>query len=232
MGVSLGDRMKANYEHRTRHYLTRRCPVIIRLDGRAFHSFTRGMNKPFDKNLMMAMCQSAASVAKDAQGFKAAYIQSDEVSLLLTDYDDITTEAWFDYNQSKIESVSASLITGYFNQYIQTARPAAFDARAFNIPSEEISNYFLWRAKDWERNSVSMYCQSFFSHKQLHSKCRQEQHDLLHSIGKNWTTDLSNHEKNGMFIDRIGAAHVDIGPSFLEVNNFIQKQLVTNVDIK
>ena len=200
--MNLGDRMKANYEGRDRHYLTRRIPVIIRVDGRAFHSFSRGCDKPFDTDILETMVKAARSVCEDVQGCKAAYIQSDEASFLLTDYDKLTTEAWFDYNQSKVESISAALMTAWFNKRWPYADMAMFDSRAFNIPREEVSNYFLWRMKDWERNSVSMYCQANFSHKQLHGKDRAAQHELLHSVGKNWTTDLTAQERNGTFLLR------------------------------
>jgi len=75
-----------------------------------------------------------------------------------------------------------------------------FDGRAFNIPLEDVPNYFIWRHRDWIRNSLAMYCKSFFSAKQLHGKNREEQHELLFSIGKNWARDLTWREKNGTFI--------------------------------
>lgn len=200
---SLGDRMKANYEDRCRHYLTRRTPVIIRLDGKAFHTFTRGMEKPFSEGLADAMEYAAGSLAIAMQGCKMAYLQSDEASFLLTDYDRIETDAWFDYGQSKMESVAASHFTAAFNSQCVSTRLAMFDARSFNIPREEVANYFLWRAKDWERNSVSMYAQAFFSAKQLHGQGRADQHEMLHSIGKNWATDLSDRWRNGTWIVRV-----------------------------
>ena len=220
----LGDRMKGNYERRARHYLSRRTPVIVRVDGRAFHTWCRGLDKPFDKNLIRVMARSAKDVADDMQGWKATYIQSDEANFLLTDYDELTTEAWFDYCQSKVESIAASLMTARFNHHWSSVdgrkKPALFDARAFNIPETEIANYFLWRAQDWERNSLSMYCRSQFSHKQMNGVNRQGQHDLLHSAGLNWTTDLTNQEKNGtwLFPADIGISecHV-IPPSYVEI---------------
>lgn len=200
--MNIGDRMKANYEDRARYYLTRRTPVIVRVDGRAFHTFTRGMNKPFDFGFMDAMRYAAGAVCDEAQGCKAAYIQSDEASFLLTDYDTLQTEAWFDSNKSKVETISASVMTAAFNQYIQRPVVAHFDARAFNIPREEVANYFLWRMLDWERNSVSMYCGAHFSPKQMHGQGRADQHEMLHSIDKNWTTDLDERTRNGMWIIR------------------------------
>lgn len=202
---NLGKRIKENYEHRNRYYLTKRVPVIIRLDGKAFHTYTRGLEKPFDTILIDAMVYGAYMTADAMQGFKCAYVQSDEVSILLTDYDTHETCPWFNYNKSKIESVAASKMTAYFNRAMSNYVPPTeklgfFDARAFNIPREEVVNYFLWRAKDWERNSVSMYCGSFYSHKEMHGQGKADQHEMLHKKGKNWATDLSPQVKNGTFI--------------------------------
>lgn len=197
---NLGKRIKENYEHRNRHYLIKRMPVIVRLDGKAFHTFTAKLNKPFDVSLIETMSDAATAVLEEIQGAKCAYVQSDEVSILLTDYDTFETCGWFDYNKSKIESVSASIMTAHFNSRGIFKHLAYFDSRAFNIPREEVVNYFLWRAKDWERNSVSMYCNSVYSHKEMHKKSKAEQHEMLHKKGLNWATDLDNQIKNGTFI--------------------------------
>lgn len=204
----LGDRIKQNYENRARHYLTRRMPVILRIDGVAFHTFTRPFEKPFSEEIIQSMLYSTIAIAKKIQGFKCAFVQSDEVSILLTDYDRFETSAWFDYNKSKVESVTASLMAGYFQRNIFdeflykqfTDNIPYFDCRSFNIPREEVVNYFLWRALDWKRNSLNMYCSSFFSHKQLENKNQADKHEMLHNIGKNWTTDLEPIIKNGSFV--------------------------------
>lgn len=198
----LGDRMKRNYEAPACHYLTRRMPVIIRVDGRAFHTFTRGFKKPFDQRMIDAMVVAAMRVFDEVQGCKLAYVQSDEASFVLTDYDELTTEAWFGYNKSKIESVSASVMTAAFARCMRLANIkdlAYFDARAFNIPEAEVVNYFLWRAKDWSRNSVTMLAQAYFSHKELQGKSVPEMHEMLHGIGRNWTT-LTEEERKGTFL--------------------------------
>jgi tRNA(His) guanylyltransferase len=230
----LGDRMKGNYENRSRHTLIRRMPVIVRVDGRAFHTLTSSADKPFDRNLILCMVESAKAVACDIQGFKAAYVQSDEASFLITDYDTLDTEAWFGYVKSKVETISAASMTAHFNHFsaFNTARslfgnikPALFDARAFNIPREEVSNYFLWRAKDWERNSVSMYARAFFSDKQLHGQGRADQHEMLHSAGKNWATDLSPQIRNGTWVS-MGysgcSENSNILPTHQDISRFIE----------
>lgn len=142
---SLGDRMKSNYEHRARAYLTRRTPVIVRVDGKAFRSYTRGMDRPYDETFTNAIDAATIALASQMAGFKLGYIQSDEASFLLTDFDRIETEAWFDYNKAKVESVSSSIMTAEFNKAMKeyTDRTAYFDSRSFNIPASEVANYFL-----------------------------------------------------------------------------------------
>ena len=115
---SLGDRMKENYENRSKTYLTRRTPVIIRLDGKAFHTFTRGMKKPYDEIFHNTMNATMKYLCENIQGCKLGYTQSDEITLLLTDYDTLSTDAWFDYNVQKICSVSASMATMAFNKFL------------------------------------------------------------------------------------------------------------------
>jgi tRNA(His) 5'-end guanylyltransferase len=112
---SLGDRMK-KYEDISRIFLTRRIPVIIRIDGKAFHTFTKGFQKPFDEVLINTMQETAKELCERIQGCKIAYVQSDEISLLFTDDDTITTDAWFNKNIQKMVSVSASIATMGFNK--------------------------------------------------------------------------------------------------------------------
>ncbi len=166
--MDLGDRMKGNYENRYRVYLTRRTPVIMRLDGKAFHTLTKGCHKPFDHDLHCCMRAAACAVLAEVQGAQCAYIQSDEVNILLTDYRRLDTEAWFDYNIQKIVSVAASICSVAFS--LAYGKVGIFDCRAFNIPEKEVCNYFIWRQKDWERNSLFMLANSFLSAKELHKK--------------------------------------------------------------
>lgn len=232
MPDSLGDRMK-RYEAVCTHTLTRRVPVIVRVDGRAFHTLTRRFSKPFDMNFIGAMQTAAVKLLDEMQGCVLAYVQSDEASFLLTDWEKTTTEPWFGYEVNKIVSISAATMSVLFYRELldrwlgpddeRKFRPV-FDARAFNIPLDDVSNYFLWRAKDWNRNSIQMYTRSFFSHKQCHKKSNEDMHEMLHSIGKNWTTDLSNDVKNGTFIHNEGFAF-DVNPNYQEVNALVQRCL-------
>lgn len=115
---SLGDRMKT-YESVPRNFLTRRMPAIIRLDGKAFHTFTRGLQKPCDYVLSQTMQDTMKYLCENVQGCVFGYTQSDEITLILTDYDTITTEAWFGYNVQKMVSVSASMATMAFNKFFE-----------------------------------------------------------------------------------------------------------------
>jgi tRNA(His) guanylyltransferase len=235
--MSLSDRMKDNYELRQRPVLLRRQPVIIRLDGRAFHTLTRSMDRPFDYQLHMCMVYAMQQVAAEAQGCMAGYMQSDEISLLLIDYATHETEAWFDYNQAKLCSVSASICTAHFNACFRKCFPtrtelATFDARAFNIPREEVVNYFLWRAKDWERNSVSMFTRSLYSHKEMMNKSVADMHEMLYQKGKNWA-DLEPQWKNGVWVLRKNSWLVtrpDIVPSYETVKKELEPYVYCDAD--
>lgn len=208
MADSLGDRMKKMYEDRYRISLTRRVPVVLRIDGRAFHTLTRGLNKPFDAKFIHSMVYAATKVVEDVQGAKVAYVQSDEISILLTDYDTIYTEAYFDYNLQKIVSNVASLATIHFNDYFrERVRPeavATFDCRAFNVPESDVANYFLWRWRDWERNSIQMLARSLYEQSRLHGKKRADLHEMCFQRGVNWA-DLDSRFKNGTLLVREGS---------------------------
>ena len=113
---SLGDRMKTYYENVPKTHLTRRQPVIIRIDGKAFHTFTRGFQRPFDDILIESMQETMKYLCENIQGCKMGYCQSDEISLLITDYENINTAAWFDYQVQKMCSIAASMATLAFNR--------------------------------------------------------------------------------------------------------------------
>lgn len=202
---SLGDRIK-KYERATHYHLPPNSHVIIRVDGRAFHTFTRLCEKPFDHDLMDAMAAATAHTASEMQGFRLAYTQSDEASFLITDTDSHESQPWFDNDLSKLISITSSTFTAAFNDLYEGRRIghalAVFDGRAFAVPEPDVPNAFVWRQRDWERNSLQMLAQAHFSQKQLHGKGRRELHDLLMlERGINWA-DLSDREKNGVFLTR------------------------------
>ncbi len=218
MKDELGDRIKEQYEDRTRYLLPRRTYTIIRLDGKAFHTYTRNLKKPFDKDLSDDIDNAIINTVKQIQGARFAYTQSDEISILLTDFETENTDAWFDSNLQKICSVSSSIITAEFNkirtlrnqlnwnanrtsEHPAEVRLAYFDSRVFTIPDRtEVMNYFIWRNQDCARNSLSMVAHANFSHKQLERKNSKGKHDMLYQKGINWATDFTDAEKNGRLI--------------------------------
>lgn len=242
---ALGDRMK-KYEYVSRTYLTPRTPVIIRIDGKAFHTFTRGFQKPFDGVLVKTMQETMKFLCENIQGCVLGYTQSDEITLVLVDYKKINSCAWFDYNIQKCASVAASMATMAFNKFfykniddyantedvlaslygddrlsrektrsylsiLQKAlsKGAMFDARAFNIPKEEVTNCILWRQNDATRNSIEMVGHANFSQNQLHKKsCNEIQDMLMLQKGINWN-DFPTTLKRGSCCKRIVVSEPD-----------------------
>ena len=229
----LGRRMKEYYENIPKIKLMRRTPVIIRIDGKAFHTFTRGFKKPFDEILIKSMQKTTEYLCEKIQGCVLGYTQSDEISLLLIDYKNLNSSAWFDYEVQKMCSIAASMATMAFNKSFtknaeefmtdcassyemgglygkgtleyelcgryQSAiqKGAMFDARCFNIPKEEVANYFYWRQLDATRNSIQMVGQANFSHKELQNKsCNDIQNMLLTQKDINWN-NMPTYQKRG-----------------------------------
>lgn len=250
----LGDRMK-EYENVNRLYLTRRMPLIIRIDGRAFHTFCRGLKKPYDEIFAESMRATALNLCKNIEGCKLAYTQSDEISLLLTDYDELETQAWFDKNLQKIVSISASLATLYFNKsfkdlsdkerwesyynvwnnseeddkYCDTLRKvqftATFDSRAFCIPKEGVTNYFIFRQKDAIRNSINALGQANFSHKSLQGlNTSQVQDKLVNEKGINWADQPTEFKRGTCCIKNEDGWKIDKEiPIFTEDRDYIER---------
>jgi len=207
---SLGDRIKA-YERASERYLLRRVPLICRLDGSHFHSWTRGLGRPYDDNLKLCMEYAAYAVCSEISGARFAYTQSDEISILVIDYQELNTEPWFGYRGNKVESVAASICTAGFNtaalKYLpeQVARRgfATFDARAFSVPKEDVVNAFLWRQEDCSKNSISSLAQAHFSHKELDCKNSSDKQDMLMlQKGVNWD-DVPTHYKRGTALYKV-----------------------------
>lgn len=201
--TSLGDRMKNNYENVNRFYLTRRMPIVIRMDMKAGHTFTRGMKKPFDDIFVKTMQDTMKYLCENIQGCVLGYTQSDEISLVLVDYAELTTDAWFGNNLQKMCSISASMATMAFNKFFYGNMPAdeensgtyykalekgaMFDSRVFTIPKEEVCNALIWRQQDATRNSIQSVGQANFSQKELHGKsCNNIQDMLMIQKGINW----------------------------------------------
>ena len=220
---NLGTRMKEFYEQVPKFRLYRRTPVAIRIDGKAFHTFTRGFQKPFDEILIRSMQATMKYLCENIQGCVLGYTQSDEITLILIDYKNLNSDAWFDYEIQKICSIAASMATMAFNKffsaYVMNAydpesatsiedplyqayqkslnKGAMFDARCFNIPREEVTNLVYWRQLDATRNSIQMVGQANFSHRELQNKsCNDIQDMLMLQKGINWN-DFPTHQKRG-----------------------------------
>lgn len=216
---SLGTRMKEYYEAIPKTRLMRRTPVAIRIDGKAFHTFTKGFRKPFDTVLMTAMQDTMKYLCENIQGCVFGYTQSDEITLILIDYQKLETSAWFDYEVQKMCSIASSMATMIFNKeftrmannyidntmeawnisddekkYMNTLdkaieKGAMFDARCFNIPKEEVCNLIYWRQQDATRNSIQMVGRAYFSHKELNNKNCDDIQEML------WSTYKVNWDK-------------------------------------
>lgn len=184
--TALGDRMK-RYEATYRHVLPKRTYTILRLDGRAFHTYLRGAVKPYDETFMTDMDAVTAALCAEVSGAKLAYTQSDEISILITDFATPDTEPWFGGVTAKILSVSASFATAVLNER-RPGKRALFDARAFTLSDAvEVANYFIWRQRDAVRNSITMAAQAKYSPKQLHGvKSGRMQEMLFVDHGINW----------------------------------------------
>jgi tRNA(His) 5'-end guanylyltransferase len=208
----IGKRMKTYYEQIPKIKLMRRCPVIIRIDQKCGHSFTKGFDKPFDAIYVQAMQETMRCLCEEVQNASLGYTQSDEISLLLIDYKNLNSEAYFDYEVQKLCSVIASKATRHFNKifrnlvnnynnihydldedftkkcnlYRSRCDEAEFDCRCFNIPENDCTNYFYWRQIDAIRNSINMVGQANFSAKELHGKSCNMVQKMLLDKGINW----------------------------------------------
>lgn len=207
-------RMKENYEFPYRVKLTKRIPVIVRLDGKAFHTFTKSLDKPFDDILISAFQETCLRLCEDIQGCQIAYHQSDEISLLIVDYQSLESQAYFDYNVQKMASIIASSATLYFNRAFENIfkhrgfvdepgryekaieTGAKFDCRVFNIPKEEVTNYFYSRQLDCYRNAIRMIGYANFKDKELHKKTTSDIIEMLSDNGIE-LTDFSHNRLYG-----------------------------------
>jgi len=196
MKDDLGRRMKQDYEDAFRIVLPRRAYVVIRIDGRGFHTFTKNLERPYSRQLAGALDAAALSLCQDMIGCRFAYGQSDEYSFLLTDFEKENAPLWFDGNLQKIVSVSASLFTGYFNRAFTGDAMAAFDSRVLVISRRsEVEKYFLWRQLDASANSLNMLASAHYPHSDLEGKANTEKHEMLFAKGVNWAKQAADFKR-------------------------------------
>lgn len=195
----LGTRMK-DYEMACRTTLTRRLPLIIRLDGKSFHQFTKGCAKPFDSLLIEALNQTGIALCSAIQGAQIVYLQSDELTVLIHNYKRLESTPWFNNEIQKMVSVAAGIASATMTKesisVFGKIKPAVFDARAFVLPEAEVCNAFLWRQNDAVRNSVQMLARSMYSDKQCFKKSCLDLQDMTLQKGFNWN-ELPTHQRRG-----------------------------------
>jgi len=220
----LGNRIKS-YENISRTYLVKKIPVIIRLDGKAFHTLTRGLDKPFDELFINSMHNTAIKLCENVQNCKLAYVQSDEISLLLLDNEAPQTQQWFGGNIQKMVSISAAITSVSFTKFF--GKEGIFDSRVFNIPKEEVCNYFIWRQLDAVRNSIQGLGQKYFSHKSLHGlSCNQIQEKLFQEEKINWSDESTINKRGACAIRNDGCWVIDKNiPEFTKDRNFLDKMI-------
>ena len=233
----IGTRMK-EYESASSTVLTRRTPTIIRLDGKAFHTYTKQLERPYCFRLHELMCSTAMFLCGQIQNAVFAYTQSDEISILMAPYKKLTTEPWFDNKVQKIVSVAASMCSVYFTEHSnklfdEERKPAYFDARVFVLPDAEVCNYFVWRQQDAVRNSIQMLAQSLYSQKQLHRKDTNEMQEMCWNQGKNWNDVPTRLKRGAAIYYRPGGTEQLPGwccdletPTFTKDRDYVEKHMI------
>lgn len=206
MKDDLGDRMKLYEIAEAGRRLMPLLPALARIDGRAFHSFTRGMKRPFDATFSACMVATTTALVRDT-GACMGYTQSDEITLAWHSRT-IQSKIWFDGRVAKMTSQLAAQATLIFYRLVLELMPQyadrmpTFDARVWNVPNRaEGANVFLWREWDAIKNSVSMAASAYYSHKALMGKNSAQKHDMLHAIGVNWN-DYQSLFKRGAYVQR------------------------------
>ena len=198
--MELGDRMKY-YERSSQVVLNSNEPILVRIDGKSFSKYVKAsnFNRPFDTRFSRAMKRGVEGVIKESQQVIAAETHSDEASFLFGGFEREESNQYFGGKVQKLTSVLSSIFTWYFNQESTSHIPGFFDARAWNVPSEdEVANYFLWRSRDCFRNSVNDQARTEFSHKELTGKSTT---DKLIMMSPKAVTGLEYHgRKYGSFL--------------------------------
>lgn len=233
---SLGDRMKG-YERIFRSRLVPRTPVLLRLDGVAFHTFCRDLVRPFDNGLIDVLDRATVDLCERIGGAQLAYVQSDEISVLIHSYKRLDSQAWFNNDVQKITTVTAAMVSSFVSQVYQ--RPAYFDCRAWVLPEAEVANYFIWRQQDASRNSLSMLARSLYTHDECDGKSGPQLQEMCWAKGQNWNnlpTRLRrgrcvvrrSQEQNG--VTRSQWVVDDDIPIFTADRNYIERHLVVEED--
>lgn len=223
---ALGDRIK-KYESACKQTLTSRVPVIVRVDGRAFHTYTKNLTKrdtrAYNSDFMEVMNDTALGLCREIQGAQVAYVQSDEISILVHGYKNLKSESWFGNEVQKMVSISASVASTVFTMNSDKIwgfiKPGNFDSRAFIVPENDVCNYFLWRQQDCTRNSVQMLARSLYSHKECYKKNIAELQEMCFQKSKNWNNEPTSFKRGRCIIKK---------PFLMRVGEFRDKWTVDN----
>lgn len=201
---SIGARMKS-YESMTSLQLPSKTWAVLRLDGKAFHSYTRDLQRPFDKLFLVDMTNLMTFLARKIGGAVFGYTQSDEISIIFHDLGSPQQELWFGGKVQKIVSVAASYAGAQWSVLRNDVDNfGVFDARVFPLPSvEEVKNYLLWRQQDSLRNALFMAASEFFTHKQLLGKKFSEKISMLESLGIDWREEYPARARLGAIAGRV-----------------------------
>lgn len=207
--TSLGDRMKSYESPTTTRVVFKGQPIVARLDGKSFHTFTRGLRRPYDERLSQLMVETTKALVDRFQA-KVGYTQSDEITLVW--YIETSSDAEYPFSGriQKMESLMAAFASVYFNRQLERFLPEkknempTFDARVFAVPTlTEAYNSVLWRQHDCTKNAISMAAQSMFSHKALQGKSGAEMQEMMWSAhGVNFN-DYPAFFKRGSFVRRV-----------------------------
>lgn len=193
----------------TERILMPKLPIYARLDGKSFHTFTRGMKRPYDINLSQLMVNTTKHLVEKTNAL-IGYVQSDEISLVWN-FPEPDSEPLFGGRIMKVSSILAGMCSSYFTREAIKLFPdlldkqlPAFDCRVINLPSkEEATNMFLWREIDATKNAISMAARAHFSHKRLQNKSGPQMQEMLfqeHGINFN---DYPAFFKRGTWVRKV-----------------------------
>lgn len=206
MTDDLGDRMKLYEGVEAGRRLMPLLPAMARIDGRAFHAFTRGMDRPFDARFTACMVDTTAAMVRKT-GARMGYTQSDEITLAWHS-ESLQSQIFFDGRVAKMVSQLAAQATLIFYRAVLERLPhyahrmPTFDARVWNVPTRaEGANVFLWREWDATKNSLNMAASDRYSHKAMMGKNSRDKHEMLHAKGVNWD-DYPTAFKRGVYVQR------------------------------
>jgi len=240
--ISLEERMQ-RYESVFEGIVQPRTPIIVRLDGSNFSSYTEQLDsKPFNRKFIALMDKTAHEVCSRVQSVKFAYVASDEISLLIHPYKRFTSEPPFGGRIQKIVSITAGIASAFFTmnswmlwknddsidagQYID---PAYFDARVFTMPENEVANYFVWRQRSYIRNAISGFARTVFSANDLFKKNSDEMLQMMKASGHDFNELSATMQRGRAILYRNSGGYCSIydTPKFSENRNMFEEMLKT-----